>query len=141
MFHTYKNLKLIEEYYTKFKKKRFVLVFPQIMCLLLLSLSFFSCLPTSLFHYVLCSYNWNYTESLVRYRLLSEPEISNLLKTTISNHSIQSSHQQQQQQSSHNEESSSDLDMPKNNMKDQHNSVCTNNDKKSQNRNNNTIQA
>lgn len=81
-----------------------------------------------------------YSESLVRYRLLSEPELSSLLKTTISNHSIQSS-----QQSSHRDESS-DLDMPKCNVMDQKNnsSSCTtsNNDKKSQNRsNNNMVQA
>lgn len=140
MFHTYKSWNLLKNIIQNLKKK-ICSCFPTNNVSSSSFSLFFSCLPTSLFHYVLCSYNWNYTESLVRYRLLSEPEISNLLKTTISNHSIQSSHQQQQQQSSHNEESSSDLDMPKNNMKDQHNSVCTNNDKKSQNRNNNTIQA
>ncbi|KAG5675324.1 hypothetical protein PVAND_005235 [Polypedilum vanderplanki] len=80
------------------------------------------------------------SKSLVRYRLLSEPEISNLLKTTISNHSIQ------QEQSSHKEEEDmSNLDMLKFNLKDQqqqppqHNSLCTTNDKKSQNRNNNNL--
>lgn len=86
----------------------------------------------------------------MRYRLLSEPEISNLLKSTISNHSIQ------QEQSSHKEEEDevsplSDLDMLKINLKDQQqqqqhqqqpppsSSLCTTNDKKSQNRNNNNL--
>jgi hypothetical protein len=81
----------------------------------------------------------------VRYRLLSEPELSNLLKTTISNSHEQHQHNsqltlQQQAESPRLEESSSDLDMPNG----QNNCTTTTtttacNDKKSQNRNNNNL--
>lgn len=70
------------------------------------------------------------TESLVRYRLLSEPELSILLKTTLSNGSIQSSTNGRQPDP----ENASSSDMPENGLLE-----MDDNDNNSQNRNNNNL--
>lgn len=78
-------------------------------------------------------------ESLIRYRLLSEPELSNLLKTTlsISNGSLQSPICQQKSEDD-TESTISKLDLPKNSLSDQEFSlIADTNDNNSQNRNNN----
>lgn len=75
----------------------------------------------------------------MRYRLLSEPELSNLLKTTLSNGSLQSS---KGQQTSNDEPTSSDLDLPESSIDEQKPPRLLANDKNdnnSQNRNNNNL--
>lgn len=78
------------------------------------------------------------TESLVRYRLLSEPELSNLLKTTLSNGSLQSANSHQPDP----ENASSELDSPENLINEQKLTrllATDDNDNNSQNRNNNNL--
>lgn len=77
-------------------------------------------------------------ESLVRYRLLSEPELSNLLKTTLSNGSLQSSKCQQKSQD---EPEASDVEFTENLLNEQKSPrlATDNNDNNSQNRNNNNL--
>lgn len=76
-------------------------------------------------------------ESLIRYRLLSEPELSNLLKTTLSNGSLQSSKCQQKSEDD-TESTISKLELPENSLSDQEFSlIADTNDNNSQNRNNN----
>jgi hypothetical protein len=78
----------------------------------------------------------------VRYRLLSEPELSNLLKTTLSNGSLQSSNSQQKPIDEPAENASSDLDAAENLIKEQKSPrllATDKNDNNSQNRHNNNL--
>jgi hypothetical protein len=72
----------------------------------------------------------------VRYRLLSEPELSNLLKTTLSG-SLQSSKCQQKSQD---EPEASDVEFPENLLNEQKPPrLATDKNDNSQNRNNNNL--
>lgn len=103
------------------------------------SLSFF---PINLKSIGLCLLN-QLTESLVRYRLLSEPELSNLLKTTLSNGSLQSApicHQPPKDEAEN--VASAELDLTDNLIKEQKSPrllATDDNDNNSQNRNNNNL--
>lgn len=75
-------------------------------------------------------------ESLVRYRLLSEPELCNLFKTTLSNSSLQSS---KYQQKPIDDASPSDLNAAESLIKEQKSPRLDDNDNNSQNRHNNNL--
>lgn len=80
-------------------------------------------------------------ESLVRYRLLSEPELCNLLKTTFSNGSLQSSKCQPIDEPAE-DASSSDTNAAENLIEEQKSPrllATDDNDNNSQNRHNNNI--
>lgn len=78
------------------------------------------------------------TESLVRYRLLSEPEISNLLKSTTSTNSLQASQQQNHQPSAVHMPSPT-TPIKSADFVQSPSLPCTNNENDSQNHNNNNL--
>lgn len=79
----------------------------------------------------------------MRYRLLSEPELSNLFRTTLSNGSLQSTKSHQKSNDEPENASSSDLDLPPDNLINEQKSprllATDDDDDNSQNRNNNNL--
>lgn len=81
-------------------------------------------------------------ESLVRYRLLSEPELSNLLKKTLSNGSLQSTKCQLKSKDEPENATSADFDLKENLIKEQKSPrqlATDKNDNNSQSRHNNNL--
>ncbi|CAO1337096.1 unnamed protein product [Diamesa serratosioi] len=81
----------------------------------------------------------NNNKSLVRYRLLSEPEISNILKSTTSTNSLQASQQQNHQPSAVHMPSPTTSIKSADSFVQSPSLPCTNNENDSQNHNNNNL--